>query len=217
MYTTEEGETAPGPDEVKDEYPAVVKNADGHTVLIVQASAYIKYVGDITVYFDKEGNVANWTGKPYYLDSHVKPGDSGICNFFNQIFNSHFIPMWIQPISIHCRLSDEDVLKAIQPWKEVVDAKGQWIVGETKVQLQRTPCSMRECNLGNFVADAYVHYYIAELSGKNENAWDQSIISLVPYGSIRTTLNKGCKCWHLISQSMCYDLSVSFLFHSNNL
>lgn len=84
MYTAEEGETPPGPDEVKDNYPAVVENADGHTVLIVQASAYVKYVGDITVYFDKDGNVANWTGKPFYLDSHIKPGDDDIRNFFKQ-------------------------------------------------------------------------------------------------------------------------------------
>lgn len=73
MYTVEEGGSAPGPDIVKDQYPAVVKT-NGHTVLIVQASAYIKYVGDITVYFDKQGNVKQWKGKPYFLDNSVKPG-----------------------------------------------------------------------------------------------------------------------------------------------
>lgn len=73
MYTVEEGGTAPGPDVVKDVYPAVVKT-DGHTVLIVQASAYVKYVGDLTVYFDKDGLITKWEGKPFYLDSNIKPG-----------------------------------------------------------------------------------------------------------------------------------------------
>lgn len=73
MYTTENGESAPGPDVVQDSYPAVVET-NGHKVLIVQASAYLKYIGDITVYFDKNGRVAKWEGQPAYLDSHVVQG-----------------------------------------------------------------------------------------------------------------------------------------------
>ncbi|XP_055294825.1 apyrase-like [Sitodiplosis mosellana] len=176
MYTVGEGETAPGPDIVKDVYPAVVKNGDGHTVLIVQASAYIKYVGDITVYFDKQGNVAKWEGQPFYLDNHIKP--------------------------------DEEVLKAIQPWKEIIDAKGQRIVGKTKVTLLNTPCSMRECNLGNFVADALAHYYITELTGKNEGAWLQSVIALVPTGAIRTTLNKGSISYNDLATTVPFENSI---------
>lgn len=84
-------------------------------------------------------------------------------------------------------------MKAIQPWKEIIDAKGQRIVGETKVPLQKIPCSMRECNLGNFVADALVHYYVTELSGINEKPLLDSVVGLVPTGAIRTTLNKGRK------------------------
>lgn len=52
---------------------------------------------------------------------------------------------------------------------------------------------MRECNLGNFVADALVHYYVTELSGINEKPWLDSVVGLVPNGAIRTTLNKGRK------------------------
>lgn len=74
MYTVSENGTAPGPDIVKDNYPAVVENEDGHRVLIVQASAYMKYVGDITVYFDKEGRLITWEGAPVYLDNSVVPG-----------------------------------------------------------------------------------------------------------------------------------------------
>lgn len=71
MYT---GENPPGPDYARDEYPAVVTQASGHRVLIVQASAYAKYIGDLTVYFDADGNVAHWDGYPIFLDKDVKQG-----------------------------------------------------------------------------------------------------------------------------------------------
>lgn len=71
MYTVRDGETAPGPDSVGDQYPAVVEHDDGHRVLIVQASAYLKYVGDITVYFDKKGRVVSWDGAPIFLDTDI--------------------------------------------------------------------------------------------------------------------------------------------------
>lgn len=74
MYTVEDGIEAPGPDPVKDIYPKVVET-NGHKVLIVQASAYCKYIGNITVYFDREGRVADWKGQPVYLDSDIIPGN----------------------------------------------------------------------------------------------------------------------------------------------
>lgn len=90
--------------------------------------------------------------------------------------------------------SDPDVLKAIQPWKEIIDKKGKETIGLTKVPLQRLTCNMEECNLGNFIADALVHYYVTQLSGRENEAWNSSIIALVPVGAIRTTLNVGRKC-----------------------
>lgn len=84
-------------------------------------------------------------------------------------------------------------MEAIKPWKESIDTKGKQIVGKTKVPLQKYPCSNRECNLGNFVADALVHYYIATVTGENGEPWTESAIALVPFGAIRTTLNAGRK------------------------
>jgi 5'-nucleotidase len=66
------GNDPPGPDRPQDEYPIVVKNNE-HTVLIVQASAYTKYLGDIVVYFDEVGEIDSWDGAPIYLDSSVVP------------------------------------------------------------------------------------------------------------------------------------------------
>lgn len=65
------GMPVPGPDKAADNYPIVY--GDGHKTLIVQASAYTKYLGDLTVYFDEEGEVQSWEGNPIYLDSTIEP------------------------------------------------------------------------------------------------------------------------------------------------
>lgn len=68
-----EGHPQPGPDTPRGDYPTVVKNAkNGHKVLIVQAAAYAKYVGDLTVYFDSEGEVVSWEGAPLFMGKDVK-------------------------------------------------------------------------------------------------------------------------------------------------
>lgn len=58
-----------------DDYPAVVKSEfDGYDVLIVQAAAFSKFVGDLVVYFDANGKIVRWEGSPIYLDRKVIPG-----------------------------------------------------------------------------------------------------------------------------------------------
>ncbi|XP_065365256.1 apyrase isoform X3 [Calliphora vicina] len=68
LYT---GDNPPGPDTPGGDYPTQVTHATGHRVLIVQAGAYAKYVGNLTVYFDDEGNVVDFEGAPIYMDNSV--------------------------------------------------------------------------------------------------------------------------------------------------
>lgn len=71
MYT---GPESPGPDVPVSEYPAVVNNTAGHEVLVVQASALSKYVGDLTVWFDADGKAKSWSGDPIFLGTGVEQG-----------------------------------------------------------------------------------------------------------------------------------------------
>ena len=41
-------------------------------MLIVQASAYTKYLGDITLYFDVDGKIQNFEGAPIFLGHDVE-------------------------------------------------------------------------------------------------------------------------------------------------
>lgn len=63
----------PNNDQPEDKYPVVVtqKNTK-RTVLIVQAAAYTRYLGNLTVWFDEKGEVVDWDGNPIFLDSSVE-------------------------------------------------------------------------------------------------------------------------------------------------
>lgn len=67
------GEDLPSIDRPAASYPVVVTQDDGHEVLIVQASAYTKYLGDITLYFDDEGKVQYYEGAPHFLGANIIP------------------------------------------------------------------------------------------------------------------------------------------------
>ena len=65
-------------------YPAVLKNASGHLMCMVQANEYGKVIGDLLVSFDSGGNVISCSGRPfmpldaahaYFTDKGSEPGD----------------------------------------------------------------------------------------------------------------------------------------------
>lgn len=64
LSNTEEGAPA---------YATLVENPAGRAVPIVQAGAYSKYLGDLTLSFDEDGYVAEATGDTRILDASVEP------------------------------------------------------------------------------------------------------------------------------------------------
>ncbi|KAI8442090.1 hypothetical protein MSG28_005724 [Choristoneura fumiferana] len=70
---------APSGEEVAGPYPVFVENSANqkHKVLIVQASAFTKYMGNLSVYFDFRGNYVKWEGGPIFLDRTI-PEDQTI-------------------------------------------------------------------------------------------------------------------------------------------
>lgn len=73
LYSTR-GDELPGPDKPEDTYPIVVtpKSHSNRKVLIVQAYAFAKYVGDLTVYFNAAGHVRYYQGNPWYLSRDIE-------------------------------------------------------------------------------------------------------------------------------------------------
>ncbi|KAG5347126.1 APY Apyrase, partial [Acromyrmex charruanus] len=115
-------------DTPQDEYPVVVtQNETDRTVLIVQAAAYTKYLGNLTVWFDDQGEVVDWDGNPILLDQ-----------------------------SIEEILKYPKILEALKPWKKVVDETALKKVGTTRILLLHN-CYNQECNMGNLITDAMVN------------------------------------------------------------
>lgn len=64
---------APNNETVGGAYPTLIDRPDGGKVLVVQASCFTKYLGDIQVTYDSLGQLKNWTGLPHYMDKTVIP------------------------------------------------------------------------------------------------------------------------------------------------
>ncbi|KAJ8712723.1 hypothetical protein PYW08_008027 [Mythimna loreyi] len=64
---------APSGEAVAGPYPISIENSadNKHQVLIVQASAFTKYMGNLSVYFDFRGDYVKWEGNPLYLDRSI--------------------------------------------------------------------------------------------------------------------------------------------------
>lgn len=59
-------------DGAADSYPVRVANPSGQEVPIVQAYAYSKYLGELRVTFDDDGNVIRAAGEPHLLNASVQ-------------------------------------------------------------------------------------------------------------------------------------------------
>ena len=105
-------------------YPTMIPNPQGQLVPIVQAYAYGKYLGEIEVEFDNQGQVISAIGEPILLDNTVSP-DS---NFANRV------KALAEPI-------EELKNRVIGSSAEVIDG-------------DRSSCRAGECQMGNLVADA---------------------------------------------------------------
>lgn len=71
-----------------------------------------------------------------------------------------------------------DLLDAFRP---NITAKGKQVIGRTKVHLEGgNICRLRECNLGNLMADSMV--YSRMLENKGGEYWTDAAIALIPGG-----------------------------------
>ncbi|XP_022100679.1 5'-nucleotidase-like [Acanthaster planci] len=82
---------------------------------------------------------------------------------------------------------DTKVLEDIEVWAESVRNYSNVYLGSSHVFLNGS-CRLDECNLGNFITDAYVRQ---EVKFPDELRWNDVSIAIVNGGSIRTSLYQG--------------------------
>ncbi|XP_032791055.2 snake venom 5'-nucleotidase isoform X2 [Daphnia magna] len=148
---------APSTEEPQGSYPTIVTQPSGRTVPVVQAFAFGKYLGNLMVTFNDDGEVIATAGLPILMDKTIP--------------------------------RDPQVVQQLIPYREEVDALSEQEVGKTLVFLDgtRISCRMFECNLGNFIADAYVHLF-TKFAGPGQ--WSKVGIALVNSGAIRSSIDE---------------------------
>lgn len=147
----------PSVEEPQGPYPFVVTREDGSQALVVQDFAFGKYMGYLEVRFDDDGKVTGWSGNPILLDSSVE--------------------------------EDTETLELLEPYAQEVKRRVRQTVGKTNVLLRgdRLTCRMRECNLGNFLADASLDFFIEQ---PTEKGWNFVAIALWNSGGIRASIDE---------------------------
>ncbi|MCH2274332.1 bifunctional metallophosphatase/5'-nucleotidase [Thalassospira sp.] len=105
-------------------YPVVMNGGDGDPVLIVQAYAYTRYLGDLAVTFDDNGKAIAWSGEPISLDASFTPAED------------------ITAV-IDTKRDAVDAVRTIEVGNFTTAADGS-----------RETCRAMECAMGSLVADA---------------------------------------------------------------
>lgn len=120
-FLSNEKDGAAGP------YPYMVTNPDGQDVPIVQAYAYGKYLGELKVTWDDDGNVVSAEGEPILLDASIE-----------------------KDADYQARL-DELQAPIEEAMAEVVGTT------TTAIDGSRESCRAGECQMGNLVTDAMLN------------------------------------------------------------
>ncbi|XP_006823452.1 snake venom 5'-nucleotidase-like [Saccoglossus kowalevskii] len=112
-----------------DEYPILIhpphdSNLD---VLVVQDYAYGKYLGELEVTFDDDGNLIGWHGNPILLDNSTAEDPDTLSE----------IMKWTQPLEEYRY--------------NIIGRTNVNLIGDRMV------CRLEECNMGNMVTDAVIH------------------------------------------------------------
>lgn len=84
---------------------------------------------------------------------------------------------------------DPQILQELIPWQEQVDQLAHRHVGSSRVVLSKRECRTGECNLGNFLADSFVDFYVRKSDRNNE--WTYASIGITNDGGVRTSLTSG--------------------------
>ncbi|OWV81482.1 multifunctional 2',3'-cyclic-nucleotide 2'-phosphodiesterase/5'-nucleotidase/3'-nucleotidase [Rhizobium sp. R634] len=105
-------------------YPTMVDNPGGYKVPVVQAASYSKYLGDLVVNFDDNGVVKDAKGDPILIDSSFTP--------------------------------DPAVVTRVAELAKPIEELRKKIIGSSEgpIEGDRKVCRVKECSMGNLVADA---------------------------------------------------------------
>jgi len=143
-------------------YPTVITDKKTKKrILIVSAYAYGKYLGRIDLDFDDAGDITSWTGKPIYMNTSI-PEDT-----------------------------TENLKGIVKAYQDQISKLYAAPVGRSHVYLDgvESSCRMKECNMGNFVNDAFVYNFINKGRKPSDRFWSKYPMAINSGGNLRTSFN----------------------------
>lgn len=152
--------TPPDSDVPKGLYPVIIRQPSGKEVPVVQAYAFTKYMGNLKLKFDSNGDLIQHSGNPILLD-HTIPQDQDIL----------------------------DLLEKYRPGitEAMNSVLG---VSKVKLDGSRPACRKKECNFGNMITDAMIYVRVKELENTPHQYWTDAAISFIQSGGIRESIEK---------------------------
>ncbi|EDV55610.2 protein 5NUC [Drosophila erecta] len=136
---------APSKEIPEGPYPTIAVKPDGRKVPVVQAYAYTKYLGNLSLEFDNGGNLLSFKGRPILLDKRFQPSRAV----------QDFLQLYRQVI--------DDMER------HVVGTTSVYLNGDPK------SCGYGECNFGNFIADSFVYARVVQTMADRRSWTDASI------------------------------------------
>ncbi|GJQ76955.1 hypothetical protein Trydic_g15151 [Trypoxylus dichotomus] len=121
--------TVPSSEKPEGHYPTMIERPGKPPCPVVQAYAYTKYIGHLSLVFDENGNLIHSDGE----DSYVV--------FLNKSFKE-----------------DPKVVRLLNQFRPQIDLMSKNVIGETDVDLHADLCRKEECALANMVTDAFIDY-----------------------------------------------------------
>ena len=94
-------------------------------------------------------------------------------------------------------VSDPVVLAELDPWAETVSNYSDRVIGKAHVYLDgtRPSCRVKECNMANLVADAFLWSLI---TFPDDEKWNEVSIAVIPAGTVRASIKQGQVFNHIV-------------------
>eukprot|EP00111_Clytia_hemisphaerica_P018109 TCONS_00053585-protein len=143
----------PSVEKVEGPYPFMAQRDDGTECPVVQDFTYGKYLGNLKLTFDENGKLLSAQGNPIMLNASY--------------------------------VEDEEVLKMVDEMDDPIIKARMDPIGRSYVRLEgdRSICRLKECNLGNFFADALVD---AQVKNPSTEQWAETVLAIWNGGGIRS-------------------------------
>ncbi|CAG5022756.1 unnamed protein product [Parnassius apollo] len=174
---------APTKEHVSGPYPIVITpdTDPDHKVLVVTAASFSKYLGNMTVFFDRKGDLVDFSGTPVFLNRSIPEVMLGVVVLGLVVTRRVYAIEGGREVLF----KDPEIKALLKPYTEKLHSLVREVVGYSNEDLLDSKCSSQECAIGNLVADAFFD------ATKELKVSNLTHVSFILRNTMRASLAKG--------------------------